>query len=71
MNYELLRQKIVESHLGKEEVAKRAGYKTFKNLARAIDDRKSMKIAKLEILCNILEIHPSTFLEFSPDHKKK
>ena len=71
MNWELFRQKIIDSERGKEEVAKMAGYANFKSLARAIDDRKSININKLERICNLIESHPATFLDFSPNHRKK
>lgn len=71
MNWQLFRQKIIESELGKDTVAQLAGWKNFKNLDRAIKYRKGLSIEKLEEICNIIEFHPATFLHFNPDHRKK
>ena len=71
MDWKLFRQKIIDSELGKEEVAKMAGYANFKSLDRAITYRKRFSIEKLETVCNLIESHPATFLHFSPDHRKK
>jgi len=69
MDYKKLKEAIRKSPYTQKEIAKKIGLDPS-NLSHK-QGRNSLKVQDLESICNLLQIHPSYFLDFKITRQRK